>query len=402
MQRDVDLFPHLALALAQWAKERFIPLPAHVPNFSTWRGTFAILAMRMNMRHLKNVRYPEYPAIDLLPQLFARPLCEWYPDPLDSLPDEIDPGLPLLHEPFLGETSLDEQVTLYLEQRDISGDISSYGLQAILDQRWMRELVFWGRKDPANREAEYRLIRRFLIVHPRTTEAELQAELSSLRLYNPALVGEKYEQACVFDSFVRHDGQYWICPHCQGFLSWIHGRVCCAKHICGQLYPGYQGMKPTAPSMDMRRLSWILHVRVCLPGQTEIALFERLQQFEKDGLRITLWPGVDAYDHRLDFPGGKIRWAIDVKDYESAETLARALLKDPFPRYLDKPDLLWQRAFYVIPGYRLQLNPRYLHILRNRTKNHAAFQDVMFCDEEHLVNLVLQELATRCSSPVSL
>src|SRR5437879_5925821 len=120
MQRDIDLFPHLALALAQWAKERFIPLPTHVPHFYTCLGTFSTLAMRMNMRHLKNVRYPEYPAVDLLPRLFARPLGEWYPDSLATLPYEIDPGFPLLHEPFLDESSLDEQVTLYLENRDIS------------------------------------------------------------------------------------------------------------------------------------------------------------------------------------------------------------------------------------------------------------------------------------------
>jgi hypothetical protein len=103
-----------------------------------------------------------------------------------------------LHEPVFDEASLDEQVVLYLNTRDLTCDLSSYGLQALIDQRWMRELVLWGRKDPANRETEYRQIRRFLIEHPWATEADLHTGLSSLRIYNPALVGDKYEQACVF------------------------------------------------------------------------------------------------------------------------------------------------------------------------------------------------------------
>lgn len=193
---------------------------------------------------------------------------------------------------------------------------------------------------------------------------------------------------------MRYNGRYWLCPHCHGFLTWIHGRACCAKHICERLYPEYQGMQPVIPRYDMRRLSWILHIRVCLPGQTEIALYERLHQLEGEGLRITLWPGVDAYDHRIDFPWGR-RWAIDVKDYESPETLAHALLKEPFPRHEDVPDLRWDRAFYVIPRYRVQLNPHYVRKIRDLTKRHPDLCTLTFCDEEQFYALVIQELAAR-------
>lgn len=400
MRNEVELFPHLALTLAQWARVGFVPLLSQAPHFSAWRGTLSMLSMRMNMRHLKDAHRPQCPSIDQIPQLFTQPLRDWYPDPLDTLPDDIDPDLPLLQEPLVDESSLDEQVVLYLNARDMTGNLSPYGLRAIIDQRWMRDLVHWGRKDPASRESEYRLIRRFLIEHPWTTEAELSTRLSSLRIYNPALVGDKYEQACVFDPSVRYKGQYWLCPHCQGLLYWVHGRPRCAKHICERLYPGYQGMRSVAPRLDIRRLSWILHVRVCLPGQTELALYERLRELEAAGLRITLWAGVDAYDHRVDFPWGQ-RWADDVKDYESPVTLARTLLKEPFPRYEDVPDLKWDRAFYVIPHYRLQLNPHYLRTVHDLTKYHAAFHDITFCDEEQFYTLVVQESAMRCLSSTS-
>jgi hypothetical protein len=109
MQNEADLFPHLALTLAQWTRVGFVPLLSHMPHFPAWRGTLSMLAMCMNMCHLKDARRPRYSSINQIPQQFTQLLRDWYSDSLDALPDDIDPDLPFLQEPLVDESSLGEQ-----------------------------------------------------------------------------------------------------------------------------------------------------------------------------------------------------------------------------------------------------------------------------------------------------
>jgi hypothetical protein len=59
-----------------------------------------------------------------------------------------------------------------------------------------------------------------------------------------------------------------------------------------------------------------------VPGLPELALHDRLK---KRGLKVSLWPGLDAYDLLVEAGpkrGRKVPFKVDVKDYTSAMTLA--------------------------------------------------------------------------------
>jgi REase associating with pPIWI_RE len=59
-----------------------------------------------------------------------------------------------------------------------------------------------------------------------------------------------------------------------------------------------------------------------VPGLPELALYDQLT---KRGLKVSLWPGLDAYDLLVEAGpkrGRKVPFRVDVKDYTSAVTLA--------------------------------------------------------------------------------
>lgn len=62
-----------------------------------------------------------------------------------------------------------------------------------------------------------------------------------------------------------------------------------------------------------------------LPGLEELDLAARLEQIP--GVRVELWPYVDAYD--LDVRLGDASWRVDVKDHAFANGLARHLVARP-------------------------------------------------------------------------
>ncbi|MCY1144114.1 hypothetical protein OWR29_39480 [Actinoplanes sp. Pm04-4] len=55
-----------------------------------------------------------------------------------------------------------------------------------------------------------------------------------------------------------------------------------------------------------------------VPGIPELALRDQLR---KRGLKVELWPSLDAYDLRVTVPGTDKPFKVDVKDYTSAATL---------------------------------------------------------------------------------
>ena len=147
---------------------------------------------------------------------------------------------------------------------------------------------------------------------------------------------------------------------------WDQGRPRCAKRLCGAICPDYQGMQPVAIQPGMRRLNFGIHTRVCVPGITEVRLHDA---FQCEGIQATLWPSVDRYDIQVRLPGAC--WAIDVKDYESPRSLAYHIRHHLLRRFEGNSELEWDRAFYVVPAYRVMLLPTYVSQLRQALQ--AAF-----------------------------
>jgi hypothetical protein len=368
---DKHLFAYLAVGLLEFARNRF-----NYPYPVIFQFALNKVALLMIARHRHNSRYPQYPpSVRQVLQLFQNSLKTWWPS---DLPAGIDPDLPLLREPLLDESSLEEQVLNYLENlvdnASWPAGISLQETQALADQRWIRDLVLWTREDPDRRESEYVLIRRFLIEHPWMTDDLLRQELGQLVYFDRKRIGEVYESVDHFDQLARYQNSYWECPHCKGLLSWIDGQPRCAKNlVCGRL-KDLRLARPVAPRADIRRLKWSIHTRVCVPGQIEIDLTRRLLQA---GVDVLLWPGGDRYDLRVTLPGQRA-WAVDVKDYESPFALANHISRNPFPRFEGNPSLHWERAFYVIPAYRTMLIPRYIQQLKRALlESHGENVEIM-------------------------
>ncbi len=88
-----------------------------------------------------------------------------------------------------------------------------------------------------------------------------------------------------------------------------------------------------------------------LPGRHEIELAERVVE---RGLSVVLWPKLDAADLLIESTDGTRRWVIDVKDYLSPRSLARAFSGfSGFRR---------ARRALVIPDYLRDRTPQYREI----------------------------------------
>jgi len=101
--------------------------------------------------------------------------------------------------------------------------------------------------------------------------------------------------------------------------------------------------------------------RTTIPGIPEMLLFHALealhQEYPQQLRSVSLWPGIDRYDFRLEFGDGKV-WAVDVKDHRKPDRLA----KDLKPLY-NEGSLHYDEAFYVFPMRRLQAYSNYIGVV---------------------------------------
>ncbi|WP_202970839.1 restriction endonuclease-related protein [Saccharothrix sp. ALI-22-I] len=88
------------------------------------------------------------------------------------------------------------------------------------------------------------------------------------------------------------------------------------------LYP-YLGDVPTAlPTEGHKALTRGIWRYTTIPGLPELALHDQLAA---RGLKVSLWPGLDAFDLLVEVRpkrGRKTSYKVDIKDYTSARTLA--------------------------------------------------------------------------------
>lgn len=349
-----DVFPYLVGGIAEASKTHFrYPYPSLFQQALNKLSVLQLLYGKDLPTELK----------DLL-ALFEEPIGAWWPGPLPrEVEREMGKTFTLMYD---GQP--EGWVWDYLGERGaklLSPESLQY-FQADIDQSAIIEVMTLCNMANPPLTDLYVTVRRFLIENPWTTLSALQQSLGCFPQLSMQLINSFYETPDVFRRHAMRNGSYWLCPHCGGILSWEEREPLprCARHsVCGRLFPGYQGRQALAERIDLLRLKWGIHRRVCIPGIPELRLFRWLAGLKVPGSGlddVLLWPGVDQYDLQLRFTGSEV-WAVDVKDYENPAELFHKVQRDKLPKL---GALDWRKGFYVVPQYRIRWNPRYIQQVR--------------------------------------
>ena len=200
-------------------------------------------------------------------------------------------------------------------------------------------------------EVSYQAIRTFLVRNPIYSDLnaletpEWDEVLTKLLLH----CYERIPLACV-----RGDQAHRCvvrCPHCGWPLVWDHrGKAYCHENgTCAELFHPLadyeQDEQYRVPyHHDLVRTKEGIQRFVVAPEVALMALVDALQN--EWNVQQTLYPGMDSYDLLVILPDGQ-RWAVDMKDWKNAISLALGTANAPFS-YVPP----WDRAFYVFPDYR--------------------------------------------------
>jgi hypothetical protein len=390
-----DYFPYLAAGLETFARRNF-----EYPYPPALQWALHRLSWEMIKRHQREANRPTYPtSLRQTLDMFTKPLSDWWPGNLEQLPSEIEVNSPLLSHPFEDESSLEDQVSDYLAELNLPAINSINLIREELEQYLIRDLLQWAREKPLLHAEDYQTIRKFLIEHPYVNEQTFREDLKPI-YYDYRKIEIFYEPTEPFKAQLLYDGSYWKCRNCKGLLRWSTGtkrQPYCVKRSCGRIDPDYQSKERVVLAEATRRLKTSFHLRICLPGQAELKLKKDLDDLAKiHNIQVTLWPGVDRYDLRVVLPKGEqqLCWAVDIKDYASARSLTQHIHANPFKHFEDDPTLDWDRAFFVVPRYREQLEPGYVKQLTQRLKNDLP-SNVKIMDDQEFLQRIQAELEGR-------
>ncbi len=204
----------------------------------------------------------------------------------------------------------------------------------------------------------YTIFRRFIAENPFPSELDI----ALLRNEHPEIERvQEYLDKAYYKNPPQSDSMP-LCKTCGGYLD------CAAREIEGCCEP-LDRRVDKAPIID---------TVICLirPSLIELRLDEK---FKEMGLKVELWPELDAADLKITFSDGNF-WAIDAKDWGSAKGLARKLNQKPIP------NIGQSKSFFVVPDYRL-----------NKLKFQAIFQskyqgNIPLISESELVKRVRREI----------
>lgn len=181
----------------------------------------------------------------------------------------------------------------------------------------------------------------------------------------------------------EHSKEKYIvkCPHCGWALNWQRDVAYCHEDgPCNKIYPQLATFEQDpqyhiAYHPNLARTKEGIQRFVVAPEVALVEIYEILQQ--EPFVHCELFPNFDSYDLLIILPDGK-RWAIDVKDWQSAVSLAIGVSQKPF-KYLPE----WDKAFYVFPDYLAK------RAYMNEFKNFWIPQkDVSFMNQKELIRYV--------------
>ncbi len=335
---SVTDFNAFVVGLDAWLKDR--------SNSAFFRWGCHRLAFAMSER------YPKTQA-GLL-KLLEEPLKAWYPG---KVPKDFDDSCG-----FLSQGQLSAAAKIYylglgpddlpeglLERRLQLENNSFYKLFSSLREAYGKSDVTVQKKF----QAEYVLLRRFLIEHPYATTSEIKAVFRKCQYAKANKVGDLYKTLSA-----EAEKSVWICDRC-GPLMMEDGQLTGVKPtVCDGHRKGLDWIHEVELKPGSRQLLSGIHLTVLIPGVPEIALFrmlEELCQQAQPGLdEVLLYPEIDRYDLQLRFSDRTV-WAIDVKDIPNPLNLAHEL--KPLNR---SGSLKYDEGLYVVPEVYISRNPEYL------------------------------------------
>lgn len=195
--------------------------------------------------------------------------------------------------------------------------VSGTNIVAQVQEQVMRDALMFCRgqfpKDPKLWQEAYRSLRELVIRRPCLTYIEYRRLLAE----EPFVHLRDFIRLMYVDlSDLDRYESYPRCPRCKYVRRRrADGTFVCRDPFCERLAAaGSYAAVPPIPGDQAEQWKVVtpgIFYFVTLPGLWEIALAEKLVDA---GLRVTLWPDVDAYDLLVHLPRN-IRWALDVKDW---------------------------------------------------------------------------------------
>ncbi|MDT8916077.1 hypothetical protein [Amycolatopsis sp. PS_44_ISF1] len=238
----------------------------------------------------------------------------------------------------------------------------------------------------------YSAFRRLLITRPvlTGTERALLGEDLDLSLLVET-IKRSYEPASA--AYLR-DGVYAQCARCHCLLVPLeHGGYRCELDRCRRdTRPVVGRTLDPARSGGVYQLTRPLRMFITGPGLAEVDLETALTSKK---LMPDMWPNFDAYDLRITLPNRQV-WAIDVKDRANPAFLGRGT--QPF-----RADPPFDRAFLVVPQYRLDEREAYTRIFTHHLPDSLRGRVQLLSDQEFLRRLSteLRKIRRACADPAT-
>lgn len=215
---------------------------------------------------------------------------------------------------------------------------------------------------------EYSIVRRFLIENIIVTSSRiLRRSLHEKGIDNENLITfiEENLYELISEGSVD-EGEIKICNYCGYPLKHNQVQSGACSQRCSQILSQYLPKEPQVKCKGNLVLKRLFHLCIARPGIPEIEMYRKLEDLKKDNkiLDILLYPEKDKYDIYVRLNNGE-EFMLDIKDYSSPKNLAYDLNRNGAINKLDENQVL----DIIIPDYRIEINARYVNILKKRLNN---------------------------------
>lgn len=279
---------YLATGLAQWEQQE----PEQRANLPQ------ALRLGISRMYLTSLLKEDETAPENLPEFFQwaeTPVTNWTPSQeIQNLSSDVT----LIEDGLVSDFAHQWLVT----GKDIEKQVQEKVLQDVLEYCRSNQL-----------DESYRVFRKLITVQPVIPYKDYRRLLSKDSL-KP--LRDYLQQVYVDLVDVTADRIYHFCPRCKYVQRQrSDGSYGCRNAVCSQLSAKFKFAPISIITRDEAKTMKVVTPGVyrygTIPGLWEIYLAEELSKL---GVRVTLWPQIDAFDLLVEF-SRKLHWAIDVKDW---------------------------------------------------------------------------------------